>query len=584
MRTSMLKKFTLCFVCLVFALLLFTACGSVEVTWLDADGTILYAASVPANEEIPDKPLPRDTKQWHYTEWREISTDKKEKTFVAGRIEKIGIVWLDDDGDVLYNEYVIDGEEIPEKPLPEDTEAWHYVKWKQTTFGQTVTYVAEKVANHRVTWLDGDGVTVLESILLPEGQEIPEQALPAHSDQWHYIKWEQKENDPYTFIAVRELRHTYYSGNVFQIVTKDLCGNPIATGTGFMINDQGWFMTNAHVMDGAYSGVAYFDIKNVETGETYVSLFIVKGMSIDRDKDIFVGQLAGYNKIKSYYKDIPFRTDYEVGEIAYSVGYPNSSVDMQMNKGVIKSSVGTVHDKIQAGVTYVASDAFIAPGSSGGILVDAEGNILGMTTIAITMNNEKQDFLVGASISSFNLIPHTKDCTYSKLVDIGVFLHPDQETLVRFANAFGKTKDVESKVDEDGNSYYEQIITSKATGKDGFEKEVCFRLYSDGYILYTSEIEWTAGDRRAIIFSGYYSEKDAFDDFSYVLAYAYSETSGYVVASDRINYSENISQTLTYYELSGVGTYYPSAGNVTYAKERFNEVYEFVYNKFKPYM
>ena len=176
-RKSMFKKLILCFVCLIFALLLCTACGSVEVTWLDADGTILYVEDVQMGGSLPAKALPSDSDEWHYTQWRKILVGDK-----------------------------------------------------------SLTYIADRVANQKVTWLDADG-TELEQQRIPVGESIPEQTLPHDTEKWHYTGWsETKDGNEYTYVAERELREGYFVGNVFQIIIKDLAGEPLGTGTCFVFH------------------------------------------------------------------------------------------------------------------------------------------------------------------------------------------------------------------------------------------------------------------------------------------------------------------------------------------------------------
>ena len=88
----MKKRLLLTLLLVLTCVLVFSSCGSVEVTWLDADGTVLYVEDVPKDETIPQKELPFDNDQWHYTQWRQIVSGKKNATFLADRIEKTHIV------------------------------------------------------------------------------------------------------------------------------------------------------------------------------------------------------------------------------------------------------------------------------------------------------------------------------------------------------------------------------------------------------------------------------------------------------------------------------------------------------------
>ena len=548
MRTSMLKKTILCFLCFVFLLLTLTACGEVEVTWLDADGTVLFTQEIEKDAAIPDKDLPKDTNQWHYTEWRQIISGKKEVTLLAERVEKIHVVWLDSNDVVLYEDYIVDV--VPEKPLPTDTDQWHYTGWKQTSFGKNITYVADRIANQKVIWLDADGKQ-LASERVPVGENIPERALPKDTDKWDYTGWsETKNGNEYTYVAERMPQEDYFVGNVFQIIIKDLAGEPLATGTGFVFNKSGWFITNAHVMEDAYQAVAIFEIKDPKTGESFTTLQIKQGAYVHYDKDIFIGKLDGYSKIASHYKNIPFQTKHSVGDVTYSVGYPNSSVSMEIHKGEIKSDLSSLYDKLYSGISYIASDSYIAPGSSGGILVNGNAEVIGMTTLGWFDDND--NFKLGAAIEAYNYTTlTTSKAKESNLQDLAFFLHPNEKTFIKFFRDFITRSNTEKVVDDD-LVYYEYVWEGEETNSSGYTYtyEEYLAVFADGFISYGSDYYWDNGDHRKIEYYGFYSSKSEFDTFDYSFKYTFKNGKWYSLECENVTYSENLNLTLLGYTKS----------------------------------
>lgn len=312
------------------------------VTWLNTDGSLIETTEAKYDFDPNQKTLPQDTNEWHYTGWM-ISRSGNVVVCTATRVPKIKVIWQDFDGSILHEEYIIDGDEIKEKTLPESNEKWNYTEWSVETdnISDTKTYTAERSPNE-----------------------------------------------------------TYFQGNVFQIIVKDSKGEPLSSGSGFILNDNGYFITNYHVMDECYSATAFFDIKDYDEGRQYTQLDIEGWVYASEDKDIFIGKLKGYDKIKDHYRSINFTENYEKDEIAYTFGYPNSSIKMEINSGVILEEYSNIYDKIN-GVYYILSDSYIAPGSSGGILTNENFEVIGITTIGLYEDASNKVYTAGGSIPFF---------------------------------------------------------------------------------------------------------------------------------------------------------------------------------------
>ena len=108
---------TLCF---LFVLALFVGCTT-TVTWQDADGSVLETMLPEKDEAIPERPLPADNDDWHYIGWTEIIEDNQ-ITYVAERIAKTKVTWLDADGTTLNSVSLLPEETIPTQTMPRDTE------------------------------------------------------------------------------------------------------------------------------------------------------------------------------------------------------------------------------------------------------------------------------------------------------------------------------------------------------------------------------------------------------------------------------------------------------------------------------
>ncbi|MBQ8429601.1 MAG: trypsin-like peptidase domain-containing protein [Clostridia bacterium] len=339
----MKKKMIALFMSLIL-LLSFTSCSKTKevlyISYIDSEGKLIEYCVENSSYNPNDKPLPSDTDNWHYTEWI-IQRDGNHITCIAKRTSKQTYLWKDYDGSILYEE-ILYGEKQPEdKPLPNSDDKWVYTEWDKNTVGNITTYTTSKLPNSN-----------------------------------------------------------FFKGNVFQIVVSDDKGNPISTGSGFIINKDGWFITNHHVMEDAYSAKAYFDIIDIAEGNRYTELNILGSVYDDSEKDIFIGKLSAYEKIKDYYNSISFTEEYSQGELSYTLGYPNSSVTMQINSGVILEEYSDIYNKVN-NIFYILSDSYIAPGSSGGILINENFEVIGITTMGLYADNDKTVYIAGGSIPTF---------------------------------------------------------------------------------------------------------------------------------------------------------------------------------------
>lgn len=332
----------------------------------------------------------------------------------------ISVTWVDADGSILATETVPSDYDPCARQLPDGGNQWHYTGWQLTNSGDIVVCSATRVARQHFVWKDYDG-TILYEVHSPENEEAPTFDLPESTEKWSYTQWTSiGSSTEFIYKAEREPNENYFLGNVFQIILMAKNGDVLSSGSGFVINKDGWFITNNHVMEDAYSAVAFFDIRDSTNGQQYTQLNILGGVYHDAEKDIFIGKLEGYSKISEYYKDIVFTEDYTQEEVSYSVGYPNSSTKLQITAGTILEEYSDIYSKIK-GVYYILSDSYIAPGSSGGILVNENFDVIGITSIAFYADVNKQHFTSGGSIPYFvfkNALTQLSDNRIVPLYDI----------------------------------------------------------------------------------------------------------------------------------------------------------------------
>lgn len=279
--TYKMRKIIILF--LTILLMLFTGCeaksnASLMVSWVDSDGTLIEYSQISSSEDPTLKELPEDNDYWHYIGWeKSVSGD----TIIckAVREKKLKLVWQNVDGTIIDTRYKIASESNPSLcELPADTEKWHYTEWKETITADGYLYVSQRLSKTKYIWKDSDGNILKEDVFV-EGDTIPNIDLPDNEEKWIYTDWSiEKSEDSITYTAQRIPNNDYFIGNVFQIIIKDENGDPLGAGSGFILNDDGWFITNNHVMEGATSAVAFFDIKDKSAGSQYTQLNVLGGI------------------------------------------------------------------------------------------------------------------------------------------------------------------------------------------------------------------------------------------------------------------------------------------------------------------
>ena len=160
-------------------------------------------------------------------------------------------------------------------------------------------------------------------------------------------------------------------------------GTGQAAGTGMIVTDDGYILTNKHVIDGATSIQVITD-----TGDTYEDVDIV---GTDPLNDV------AYLKINGV-KDLPAITlgdskTIAVGQPVLAIGNALGAYQNSVTQGIIGGTGREIAagDSNGANVEYltdmIQTDAAINPGNSGGPLVNAAGDVIGINTAVSTDAN-----------------------------------------------------------------------------------------------------------------------------------------------------------------------------------------------------
>lgn len=142
-----------------------------------------------------------------------------------------------------------------------------------------------------------------------------------------------------------------------------------SSGTGFAINNQGYILTNNHVIENAKS-ITVRGI-NADFKTAYSAEIIIR----DKNNDLALLRIND-DRINNYSKPpFGFKTTLsDVGETVYALGYPLRATmgdEIKLTNGIVSSKSG-----FQGDITNYQISVPVQPGNSGGPLLDSKGNVI----------------------------------------------------------------------------------------------------------------------------------------------------------------------------------------------------------------
>lgn len=138
-------------------------------------------------------------------------------------------------------------------------------------------------------------------------------------------------------------------------------------GTGFIIENQGYIITNYHVMKGAKSaGIFTYDDE----------LHQVEILGYNEELDIALLKISGsYNALT-----LADSNDAQIGEKVIAIGNP-LGLQFSVSEGIISN----LHQEGPNGIgAYIQTDAALNPGNSGGPLINKQGEVIGINNFKIS--------------------------------------------------------------------------------------------------------------------------------------------------------------------------------------------------------
>ncbi|WP_448614341.1 trypsin-like peptidase domain-containing protein [Modestobacter sp. URMC 112] len=198
-------------------------------------------------------------------------------------------------------------------------------------------------------------------------------------------------------------------------------GSGSGSGSGVVLSDDGYVLTNNHVvsLDGAGQGAGV----QVRTADG--TLYEAGVVGTDPSSDLAVLKLQDASGLTpATFAD---SDEVQVGDLAVAIGAP-LGLSNTVTDGIISATdraVATGSDQEQTVIDALQTDAAINPGNSGGALVDAAGEVIGINTAIATVatqlpGQEAQGGNIGVG---FAIPSNTATRIAQQIIDTGSATH-----------------------------------------------------------------------------------------------------------------------------------------------------------------
>lgn len=175
----------------------------------------------------------------------------------------------------------------------------------------------------------------------------------------------------------------YNVTSMFSIFGGSQTSTATATGSGIIISEDGYILTNNHVVSSGESE-SFYQVS--EATKITVTLFNDETeyeatiVGTDEETDLAVIKIDKTGLTKAEFAD---SDSIKVGEFAMAVGSP-LGLQSSVTCGIVSAVNREVTDTDGKTYTLIQTDAAINAGNSGGALVNGEGKVIGVNTLKLT--------------------------------------------------------------------------------------------------------------------------------------------------------------------------------------------------------
>ena len=153
-----------------------------------------------------------------------------------------------------------------------------------------------------------------------------------------------------------------------------------ASGSGFVLTQDGYIVTNYHVIEDAANDSSVDIQVTFASGDKYTAKLV--GGEKDNDVAVLKIEAAGLTPVTLGDSD-----KLVVGESVYTIGNPMGELTYSLTDGIISALDRLISTGDNVTLNMLQTNCDINPGNSGGPLFDSYGSVIGITTAKYTQSS-----------------------------------------------------------------------------------------------------------------------------------------------------------------------------------------------------
>jgi serine protease Do len=191
----------------------------------------------------------------------------------------------------------------------------------------------------------------------------------------------------HTASKLREMNPKEQAKRVGPAVIK--VSTPAGLGSGVFINEAGYAITNAHVVQGETNLRATVWFPQADGTLKRMVIEDVEIVAVNNHVDLALLKVKHPDGGKFTFAPLELDEKLDIGQTVFAIGNP-LGLERTLSQGVISTTQRSFE-----GLTYIQTDAAINPGNSGGPLFNTKGEVIGITNMGI-LGGEALGFAIPA--------------------------------------------------------------------------------------------------------------------------------------------------------------------------------------------